>query len=52
VRNVSIDNFVVPRGALEFFVSKYIAPKYPNVGIDSHLSCATKLTLPRWGITN
>ncbi len=43
VRNVSIDNFVVPRGALEFFVSKYIAPKYPNVGIDSQFKLRDKV---------
>src|SRR4029077_8606890 len=31
VREVTIDGFNVPRVALEYFVSKYIAPKYPNV---------------------
>jgi len=43
VRSVSIDNFVVPRAALEFFVSKYIAPKYPNVGIDSKFRLRDKV---------
>jgi len=35
VRDVSIDGFTVPRMALEYFVSKYITPKYPNIGLDS-----------------
>jgi hypothetical protein len=35
VREVSIDGFTVPRMALEFFVSKYITPKYPDIGLDS-----------------
>lgn len=40
VREVSIDGFTVPHMALEYFVSKYITPKYPNIGLDS------KFTLP------
>jgi hypothetical protein len=43
VRSVSIDGFEVPRVALEFFVSKYIAPKYPNVGIDSEFKLRDKV---------
>lgn len=35
VHEVSIDGFSVPRMALEYFVSKYITPKYPNLGLDS-----------------
>lgn len=35
VRTVSIDDHQVPQMALEYFVEKYITPKYPNVGIDS-----------------
>jgi hypothetical protein len=35
IREVDIDEFSVPRIALEYFVSKYISPKYPNIGIDS-----------------
>ncbi len=35
IREVTIDGFSVPRMALEFFVSKYITPKYPNIGLDS-----------------
>jgi hypothetical protein len=35
IRDVTIDGITVPRMALEFFVSKYLTPKYPNVGMDS-----------------
>jgi hypothetical protein len=35
IRNVTIDGIAVPRMALEFFVSKYLTPKYPNIGMDS-----------------
>ncbi len=35
VRSASIDGVEVPRMALEFFVAKFITPKYPNVGLDS-----------------
>lgn len=35
VRTASIDGIDVPRMALEYFLSKYVTPKYPNVGMDS-----------------
>jgi hypothetical protein len=43
VREVTIDGFSVPRMALEYFVSKYITPKYPNVGIDSQFQLPNKI---------
>jgi hypothetical protein len=43
VRSVNIDGFEVPRMALEFFVSKYITPKYPNVGLDSQFKLRDKV---------
>jgi hypothetical protein len=43
VREVTIDGFSVPQMALEYFVSKYITPKYPNVGIDSHFQLPNKI---------
>lgn len=43
VREVTIDGFSVPRMALEYFVSKYITPKYPNVGIDSQFQLPDKI---------
>lgn len=35
IDSVSIDGVGVPRIALEFFVNKYIKPRYPNLGLDS-----------------
>jgi hypothetical protein len=43
VRSVSIDGIDVPRMALEFFVEKYITPKYPNVGLDSTFQMPNKI---------
>jgi hypothetical protein len=49
VREVTIDGISVPRMALEYFVSKYIAPKYPNVGIDSQFQLPNKIDLATVG---
>jgi hypothetical protein len=49
VRDVSIDGFSVPRMALEYFVSKYITPKYPNLGIDSRFQLPDKIDLATVG---
>jgi hypothetical protein len=35
IQSVSIDGVSVPRIALELFVSKYLKPKYPNLGLDN-----------------
>jgi hypothetical protein len=35
IDSAAIDGVNVPRVALELFVSKYVTPKYPNVGMDS-----------------
>ncbi len=43
VRDVNIDGISVPRMALEYFVSKYITPKYPNIGIDSQFQMPDKV---------
>jgi hypothetical protein len=43
VSSVAIDGIEVPRMALEFFVEKYITPKYPNVGIDSQFQLPNKI---------
>ena len=43
VRNVAIDGIEVPRMALEYFVEKYITPKYPNVGLDSQFPLPDKI---------
>jgi hypothetical protein len=49
VREVVIDGITVPRMALEYFVSKYIAPKYPNVGIDSQFHLPNKVDVATVG---
>jgi hypothetical protein len=43
VRRVSIDGIDVPQIALQYFVEKYITPKYPNVGIDSTFQMPNKI---------
>lgn len=35
VQSVYVDNIEVPEMALQFFVERYITPKYPNVGMTS-----------------
>ena len=49
VREVDIDGFSVPRMALEYFVSKCITPKYPNVGIDSQFQLPNKIDMATVG---
>lgn len=49
VREVSIDGFSVPRMALEYFVSKYITPKYPNIGLDSKFQLPNRIDLAKVG---
>jgi hypothetical protein len=49
VREVSIDGFSVPHMALEYFVSKYITPKYPNIGLDSTFQLPDRIDLATVG---
>ena len=49
VREVSIDGITVPRMALEYFVNKYITPKYRNVGMDSRFQMPDKVDLAAVG---
>jgi hypothetical protein len=49
VREVSIDGITVPRMALEYFVNKYITPKYPNVGMDSRFRMPDRVDLANVG---
>jgi hypothetical protein len=49
VRNVSIDGVDVPAVALEYFVQKYVTPKYPNVGIDSQFQLPARIDLATVG---
>src|SRR5258708_3049426 len=43
VRSVNLDGVEIPPMALQFFVNKYITPKYPNVGIDSQFKLRDKV---------
>ena len=43
VRTVSIDGMEVPHMALQYFVEKYVTPKYPNVGLDSQFKMADRV---------
>jgi hypothetical protein len=43
VRTVSLDGMEVPRVALEYFVSKYVTSKYPNLGMDSQFELPEKI---------
>jgi hypothetical protein len=45
VRSVSIDGIDVPHIALEYFINKYIAPKYPNIGMDSTFTLTNKIDI-------
>jgi hypothetical protein len=38
VDSVMLDGVVLPDFVLELFVQKYLKPKYPNIGIDSHFA--------------
>lgn len=43
VDSVALDGIVVPQFVLRLFVEKYIAPKYPNVGIDSKFALPDRI---------
>jgi hypothetical protein len=43
VRTVSLDGMEVPRMALDYFVSKFITSKYPNLGMDSRFELPDKI---------
>jgi hypothetical protein len=43
IQSVSIDDVGVPHLALELFVSKYITPKYPNVGLENQFEMPDRI---------
>lgn len=43
IQSVDIDGMTVPRMALEFFVSRYITPKHPNVGMHSTFKIPSRI---------
>jgi hypothetical protein len=42
-QSVEIDGIAVPRMALEYFVSKYLTSRFPNVGMTSHFKLPSKV---------
>ncbi len=46
---VSIDGMNVPRAALQFFVERYLSPKYPGVGMDSTFKLPERIDLATVG---
>ncbi len=43
VQSILLDGSEVPRWALEFFVQRYITPKYPNVGMTTTFKLPLKI---------
>jgi hypothetical protein len=43
IDSVALDGVPVPRMALEYFVDRYIHPKYPDLGIDSRFKLPNKI---------
>jgi hypothetical protein len=40
---VSLDGVEIPRFVLQLFVEKYLQPKYPNIGLDSHFALPDRI---------
>ncbi len=43
VQSVEIDGVTVPRRALEYFIDRYIKPKYPEVGLESRFKLSHRI---------
>jgi hypothetical protein len=43
IDSVSISGVEVPQIALEFFIDKYITPRYPNLGMDSRFGLPARI---------
>lgn len=43
VQSMSIDGMNVPRPALEYFLRRYVEPKYPGVGLDSQFRLPVRI---------
>ncbi len=50
VDSVSLDGTQVPRMLLELFLDKYVAPRYPGVGMDSHFAMAARVDTATVGL--
>lgn len=43
IQHIYLDNIEVPQIALQFFVDRYLKPKYPNVGLTSTFKLPLKI---------
>jgi len=43
IESVDLDGATVPRIAQEFFISRYVTPKYPHVGMDSTFTLPSRI---------
>jgi hypothetical protein len=43
VDTVSLDGVEIPRMALEYFVNRYVKPKYPGVGLDTRFTMPSRI---------
>ena len=43
VQSVMLDEVEIPRFVLELFVEKFLQPKYPDIGLDSHFPLPQKI---------
>jgi hypothetical protein len=49
IDSMSIDGMGVPRAALEFFIERYLAPKYPGIGLDSIFKLPQRIDIAQIG---
>jgi hypothetical protein len=49
IDSIEIDGVTVPRMALQFFIDRYLQPKYPNVGMDSIFNLPERIDTARIG---
>jgi hypothetical protein len=49
IDSVEIDGVSVPRMALQFFIDRYLQPKYPDVGMDSVFTLPERIDTARIG---
>jgi hypothetical protein len=47
IESLEIGGVTVPRVALQFFLDRYIQPKYPNVGMDSVFEMPERIDIAR-----
>jgi hypothetical protein len=50
VDSVSLDGVEVPNLVLELFVEKFITPKNPEIGIDSHFALPDRIDIAKVGL--